>query len=207
MQSYQKVVTLCTFMGMNYLAHFFLSGNKENLILGNFIADSVKGEQIESYPEDIRVGIKMHREIDFFTDTHAVTSRSKDLLRKEFNHYSAVILDVFYDYFLAKNWNEFSDETLEDYSERIYSLLEKNTEKFPDGPRMILPFMKKNNWLVSYSQIEGIRKVLTGMSRRTKFESKMELAADALEKNHDLFECDFREFFPQLVLHTADFRK
>src|SRR5665213_700385 len=100
---------------MNYLAHFFLSGDKENLILGNFIADSVKGKQIELYAEEIRVGIKMHRSIDFFTDTHAVTSRSKNLLRNEFNHYSGVIVDIFYDHFLAKNWNEFSDEPFENY--------------------------------------------------------------------------------------------
>ena len=192
---------------MNYLAHFYLSGSKENLILGNFIADSVKGKQMESYPENLRYGIKMHRAIDFFTDTHAITSRSKDLLWEQFNHYSGVIVDVFYDHFLAKNWDEFSDEPLEDYSERIYSLLGMHSEKFPEGPRLMLPFMQKHNWLLSYAQVEGIRRVLTGMSRRAKFESKMELAADALEKNYDLFERDFREFFPQLVLHTADFRK
>jgi acyl carrier protein phosphodiesterase len=192
---------------MNYLAHFYLSGNKEDLLVGNFIADSVKGKQIENYPENLQLGIKMHRSIDFFTDTHAITSRSKNLLRAEFNHYSGVILDVFYDHFLAKNWSEFSNESLENYSEQIYTILEKQVAIFPERPRTMLPFMKKYNWLVSYSEMEGIRSVLGGMARRAKFESKMELATDALEKNYDLFEKDFREFFPELVLHTEEFRK
>jgi acyl carrier protein phosphodiesterase len=191
---------------MNYLAHFYLSGDQEHLLIGNFIADSVKGKQIELFANDWQRGITMHRNIDFFTDTHAITSRSKDRLRAEFNHYSGIIVDVFYDHFLAKNWNEFSREPLENYSERIYSLLEKHTENFPERPRTMLPFMKKHNWLKSYSEIEGIRHVLSGMSRRVREGSKMEMATHALEKNYDAFEKDFREFFPQLILFTEDFR-
>jgi acyl carrier protein phosphodiesterase len=70
----------------------------------------------------------------------------------------------------------------------------------------MLPFMKNHDWLMAYTEIEGIRRVLSGMARRAKFESKMELAADALEKDYPLFEKDFRDFFPDLVAHTANYR-
>jgi acyl carrier protein phosphodiesterase len=191
---------------MNYLAHFYLSGSDENLLLGNFIADAVKGKQLEAFSDELQRGIRMHREIDFYTDTHPVTSRSKDRLRAEFNHYSGVIVDIFYDHFLAKNWSEYSKEQLPEYSQRIYSLLELHAEKFPERPRHMLPFMKNHDWLMAYTQIEGIRRVLNGMSKRVKFESKMEFATDVLVKEYSFFEADFREFFPQLVLHTEVFR-
>lgn len=192
---------------MNYLAHFYLSGESHGLLIGNFIADAVKGNALNDYNDEIREGIVMHRRIDHYTDTHPVTGRSKVILRPEFNHYSAVIIDVFYDHFLAKNWNEFSGESLADYSQRIYRFLEDKSHHFPEKPKYMLPFMKQHDWLMAYAHVEGVRRVLTGMSRRTKFESKMELAADALVRNYADFEADFREFFPQLVAHTEAYRR
>lgn len=191
---------------MNYLAHFYLSGTREHLLLGNFIADAVKGKQLEAFSDGLQEGIRMHREIDFYTDTHPVTSRSKARLRERFNHYSGVIIDIFYDHFLARNWREFSEEPLSEYSQRIYALLERHVAEFPEEPRRMLPFMKKHDWLMTYTEIEGVRRVLTGMSRRVKFDSKMEFAADALVQDYDLFEKDFRDFFPDLVAHTEKYR-
>ncbi|MEO5645416.1 MAG: ACP phosphodiesterase [Bacteroidia bacterium] len=191
---------------MNYLAHFYLSGTHEHLLLGNFIADAVKGKQLEAFTGELQQGIRMHREIDFYTDTHPVTSRSKARLRTVFNHYSGVIVDIFYDHFLARNWAEFSAEPLPVYSQRIYSILEAHISEFPERPRHLLPFMKDHDWLMAYKELEGIHRVLTGMSRRAKFESKMEFAAAALEKDYPLFEKDFRDFFPDLVAHTAKYR-
>lgn len=192
---------------MNYLAHFFLSGNSPDLLIGNFIADAVKGSKPDLYPEGIRKGILMHRSIDHFTDTHPVTIRSKARLRARFNHYSGVITDVFYDHFLARDWNRFSDEKLPDYAQRIYAFLEIHADSFPDKLRYMLPFMKEHNWLLAYSEVKGIRHVLTGMSRRTKFNSGMEFAADALEENYALFEEDFNDFFPEIVAFTEQYRK
>ncbi|CAN5212090.1 acyl carrier protein phosphodiesterase [soil metagenome] len=192
---------------MNYLAHFYLSGSNEDLLVGNFIADSIHGNKLESFRDGVREGIRMHREIDFFTDHHAVTSRSKDLLRPTYNHFSGVIVDIFYDHFLAKNWSKYSNEPLSSYSQRIYGIMEKYFEEFPEDAKRMFPYMKKNNWLVIYSEVEGIRKVLTGMSRRIKAESKLETATDALILYYDLFEQDFLEFFPEIILYTEKFRK
>ncbi|MDQ3110593.1 MAG: ACP phosphodiesterase [Bacteroidota bacterium] len=192
---------------MNYLAHFYLSGTKEHLLLGNFIADAVKGKQLEAFSHELQQGIRMHREIDFYTDTHPVTLRSKARLRDQFNHYSGVIVDIFYDHFLARNWPEFSAEPLPEYSQRIYSILDLHIAEFPERPRHMLPFMKNHDWLMAYTKLEGIRRVLSGMAHRAKFESKMELATDALEKDYALFEKDFRDFFPDVVGHTAGYRE
>ncbi len=192
---------------MNYLAHFYLSGDRLPLLLGNFIADAVKGSHLDAYPADIQEGIRMHRAIDFFTDTHPVTSRSKDRIRAQFNHYSGVVIDIFYDHFLARDWHKYSKEPLPEYSRRIYALLELHVEIFPERPRHMLPFMKHHDWLVAYSTVEGIKTVLTGMSRRVRPGSKMELAAEVLVEKYAEFEGDFVEFFPEVVKATEGWRK
>ena len=94
---------------MNYLAHFLLSKQNEALIVGNFIADDVKGNQYRKYPESIQQGILMHREIDTFTDNHPTVSNSKNLIRKYQKKYTPVVIDIFYDYFLASNFNNYSN--------------------------------------------------------------------------------------------------
>lgn len=191
---------------MNYLAHFYLSGRSGDLLIGNFIADGVKGSRYRDYPPGIREGILMHRAIDDFTDRHPVTIRSRARLRDRFHHYSGVITDVFYDHFLASRWADYSQESLPDFAARIYAFLGSKSETFPDKPRYMLPFMKQHNWLVAYADIEGIRRVMTGMARRTKFESGMEFSADALRESYADFRQDFLDFFPEVLKFTEPYR-
>ena len=94
---------------MNFLAHIYLSGDNEELKIGNFIADSVKGKQYLEYPPGIIDGIVLHRAIDTFTDTHPIVSRSVERLFERYGHYSRVIVDILYDHFLAANWKDYSD--------------------------------------------------------------------------------------------------
>jgi acyl carrier protein phosphodiesterase len=118
-----------------------------------------------------------------------------------------VVVDVFYDHFLAKEWDRFSEESLENYTRRIYNFLQQNTTSFPERSKQMLPFMITHDWLMAYRETEGIRRVLTGMSRRTKFDSGMEKAADDLEKNYELFSRDFEDFFPDVIGFAKDFRE
>ena len=190
---------------MNFLAHFYLSAQDKELLIGNFIADAVKGNSWMEFPEGLQKGIRLHRAIDFFTDTHPVVSCSRARLRDEFNHYSPVIVDVFYDHVLARNWLDYHQEQLDSFVRHVYAVLEKNAENFPERTRLMLPYMIRHNWLSSYAQIEGIHRALAGMSRRTKFDSKMEVASKALEKDYEAFKNDFTEFFPQLITHVKNF--
>ena len=95
---------------MNYLAHFHLSNNNESLIIGNYIADDVKGKAYLNYSSEIQQGILLHRKIDDFTDNHPVVENSKHLIRHNQNKFTPVVMDVFYDYFLANNWDTYSEK-------------------------------------------------------------------------------------------------
>lgn len=184
---------------MNFLAHIFLSGDNEERMVGNFIADFVKGNKLLDYPDEIRKGIELHRKIDFFTDHHAITSRSKDPLRTKYRHYSGVIVDLYYDHFLAKNFGDYSSSDLKSYSERTYEIIKAYDSFLPPGVRYFLPFMIERNWLLNYASIEGLNRALTGLSKRVSFENRMNEAIHDLEAAYPALEADFREFFPDLI--------
>ena len=94
---------------MNFLAHIYLSGSDPDILLGNFMADQIKGRDLSSYGHNVRNGIILHRMIDHFTDTHVVSGEARAILRPSMGKYAGVVLDVFYDHFLATKWNDHHD--------------------------------------------------------------------------------------------------
>lgn len=192
---------------MNFLAHVYLSGNDEPAMVGNFIGDFVKGRNLtEQYGEGIARGIELHRAIDEFTDRHPIVKQSKARLWPTYRHYSAVIVDIFYDHYLAAGWSTYSDEPLEKYAERVYAIMARHDPILPEQVRHMLGYMSRGNWLVGYSYVEGIRRALTGMSRRATFESKMEQAVIDLKLHYEEFQSDFGQFFPELEAFSANWR-
>jgi acyl carrier protein phosphodiesterase len=190
---------------MNFLAHLYLSGKDQELMVGNFIGDFVKGKDLEARcGKGISRGIRLHREIDFFTDRHPIVKQSKDRLRGKYRHYSGVIVDIFYDHFLAKNWDVYSSQFLPDYADECYYTILSFESVLPEEVKYMLPYMMKGNWLVNYARIDGIHRALSGMARRSKFESKMEEASLDLERDYLLFENEFAEFFPMLITYCSD---
>lgn len=187
---------------MNFLAHLFLSENNTKIMIGNLIADHIKGNNYKHFPEEIQQGILLHRKIDSYTDNHPFVKKSKRRLDKKYGHYKGIIIDIFYDYFLAKNWDNFSQIPLDIYTQSVYKLLTDNFEILPDKTKEILPFMIKYNWLYNYQFLDGIGQVLNGMNRRTQNKSQMNLAIEDLQKFESEFEEDFSIFFNDLYNHV-----
>ena len=189
---------------MNFLAHLYLSYNNENLIIGNYIADSVKGKDTQNYPLKIQQGIALHRAIDTFTDAHPIFRKSKRRLHKRYRHYSSVIIDIFYDYFLAKNWNKYSAVPLDIFSQDIYKLLKKNEALLPRSSKLFYNYMVSYNILYNYQKLDAIAEVLKGMNNRTKGKSQMNLAIDDLRVLENEFEEDFTIFFKELIVFVNE---
>ena len=187
---------------MNFLAHIYLSSDNDLIKIGNFMADGIRGKHFESYPSEIQKGIILHRAIDTFTDAHPVFRQSTKRLHKNYHHYAGVIVDVFYDHFLAKNWNTYSDEKLEDFVARFYQSLQDNHIILSERTKGMMPYMIEHNWLVSYRTVEGISRILTQMDQRTKNESKMRFAINELTEFYIEFENEFTEFFEELILFS-----
>ena len=184
---------------MNFLAHIYLSGNNKNVTLGNFIADSIKGKKYQNFPKDIQTGILLHRAIDSYTDAHPVFKQSTKRLHKKYSHFSGVIVDIFYDHFLAKNWSNYSRTDLSLYTENFYASLETHYNILPNRIQKMIPYMLADNWLVSYASKEGIGRALEGMNRRTKNRVHMDEAINELDQFYEAFENEFTLFFEELM--------
>ena len=184
---------------MNFLAHIHLSGDHPKIMIGNFIGDFVKGRNLtDRFETEIAKGIELHRLIDEFTDTHPVVQLSKDRLRPKYRHYAGVIVDMFYDHYLAKNWEVHHHQNLHDYAESFYALTAEHELILPLRVQKMLPYMISGNWLVNYGKTEGLHRALSGMARRTPFESKMEQAVADLVQDYKSYQEEFNLFFPEL---------
>ncbi len=192
---------------MNFLAHIYLSGEDELLKIGNFAADSIRGKEYLTYPLKIQQGVILHREIDTYTDTHPIWRQSKKIIVPQYNHYAAVIVDMYYDHFLAKNWNQYSQVPLEQYADVFYQSLIDNYEILPPKIKSFLHIMIAENWLVLYRTTGGLEYILSQMNKRSKGISKMRFATKELIENYPDFETQFTAFFEDLKEHIIRFIK
>lgn len=189
---------------LNYLAHLFLAGTHPEMVLGNFIADHVKGSDTLKFSENIQKGIAMHRDIDTFTDQHPVVRQSIMRLRADFRKYAGVIVDMYYDHYLSAHWDEYSAIDIHTFTRSRYDLLNDFQPILPLRSARLLFYMEKQNWLLSYGNFDGMQQAFNGMARRTTFESNMEQAVVNLKAGYSEFESEFRQFFPDLQLYVQN---
>lgn len=189
---------------MNFLAHIHLSGENEMIKIGNFMADGVRGKQYENFPPVIQKGILLHRAIDTFTDAHPIFRQSTKKLHSRYHHYSGVIVDMYYDHFLAKNWSDYHNESLALYSEKFYQSLLDNHSILTSKAKHLLPYMVEYNWLVNYQSVSGIERILNQMDHRTKNQSLMRFAAEELVAHYDEFEAEFSLFYKEVQLFSKN---
>jgi acyl carrier protein phosphodiesterase len=183
---------------MNFLAHAYLSFGQEEILVGNFIADFVRGKELENYPKKVQLGIQLHRAIDTYTDSHPLVKQVQSFLFPRFGHYSRVISDIFFDYFLAKNWKNYSVIPLEQFSLDTYRTLSSNPQDLPEAFRQMFHWMQAQNWLYAYCEPAGIQAALDGLSRRARFDSKMNESTQVLWEKEEEIEAIFFAFFKDL---------
>jgi acyl carrier protein phosphodiesterase len=192
---------------LNYLAHLYLSGDNIEIRIGNFIADHLKGSLRNTYDGEILTGIKLHHFIDGYTDSHPVVEQTKSRLRHHFHKYTPVVVDVYYDHFLAANWQNYHKQPLAEYVNDVYLMLDENKTLLPERTNYMLGFMKQENWLAGYKHFENLDRIFKNMSRRTKYENNMQDAVLFLQNDYDLINKDFEMFFEELKSASANFLK
>jgi acyl carrier protein phosphodiesterase len=189
---------------MNYLAHLYLADGNDDSLVGNILGDFVSGEYWRSYGEEVSRGIWTHREVDKFTDSHPIFLRSRNRIDAEFGLLRGVMIDVFYDHFLARNWSDYSTEPLEDFCDNAYRALSSHGKTLPPRLQKILPYMIENNWLVSYREKETMARVLAGLGRRLSIENRLAEGYSELERHYNSLNFDFREFFPEVIRYVEE---
>jgi acyl carrier protein phosphodiesterase len=188
---------------MNFLAHLFLSGDDEEVMVGNLLEDFIVGRidhpRNQYFSDNIKNGILLHRLIDSFTDTHPSVSACKTVLYEKYHKYAAVVIDIFFDHYLSIHWDEFSSESLDVFTKRVYQSFQNHWEVLPEKMKPMIESMIKHDWLKNYGEFWGMERALTGISRRTAYESNMENAVEDLKLHYDLFDAQFKVFFPLMM--------
>jgi acyl carrier protein phosphodiesterase len=196
---------------LNFLAHILLSGDNDDIKIGNFLGDFVKGRLNKltnsQYSEGVINGMALHREIDYFTDTHPIVKQSIDRLQPQYHKFSGIVVDMFYDHILAKNFHQYSSISLSEYSQIFYQLLEKRKTEIPEPMDRMVKSMVTRDWFMGYKSLEGIEWALTGISKRLSFESGIENATEELKKDFELYEAEFKIFFPEIIENCKKFLK
>lgn len=194
---------------MNFLAHIYLSGDDDDIKIGNFLGDFVKGRLNKltnaQFSSGVINGMALHREIDFFTDTHPIVKQSIDRLQPKYHKVSGIIVDMFYDHILAKKFYQYSSISLPEYSQLFYDLLENRKGEIPPEMDRMVKSMISRNWLMGYSTYEGIEWALKGISQRLSFDSGIGEATEELRRDYALYEAEFQLFFPEMILHCQKF--
>lgn len=180
---------------MNYLAHSFLSNGNKELIVGNFIADHLRGNKFGELPESIIDGIKLHRRIDEFTDSHPLFKESKRIFYSGFEKHSGILVDIYFDHLLALNFSSHSNSTLADHCEKVYNIYCDNLKLLPPSSQRFLRYVLQNNIYKSYSEEKGIEKVLLHLSHRIKHGILLNESLSIFRSNREKLEKNFSDFF------------
>ncbi|MFQ5936760.1 MAG: ACP phosphodiesterase [Acidiferrobacterales bacterium] len=191
---------------MNYLAHVFLSGRSADAVIGGLLGDFVKGSVGSGYEARVWQGIVLHRRIDGFTDAHEVVQASRRLVSRERRRFAGIMVDVFYDHFLARHWPRYADIPLDEFTREVYAVLLHHRDRLPERLRYIVPRMVGDDWLGTYRELWRVGAALDGISRRLRRSNTLVGGVRELESNYDRFEHHFLSFFPQLMLFVDQWK-
>lgn len=183
---------------MNYLAHLFLAGSSDEFRAGALAGDFVRGILPSATGDGYVEGIRHHRAIDAYTDSHPVSARSRARI-PQYRHYARIIVDVFYDHLLARTWNCWTDIPLPRFTRSVYGSLLRMKEQMPPEMRIVVERMSEGDWLSGYGEIDSVRRALRGISTRIQRPVRLEESVSGLLEQYAAFEADFLEFFPGAI--------
>lgn len=184
---------------MNYLAHLYLASDAPEAIVGSLMGDFVKGSVNQSLPQMLRDSIVQHRRIDSFTDAHPIVQRSKTRLNQEYRRYGGILIDMFYDHFLARNWAQHAIHPLDVFSARAYRVINEYHETLPPKMQRTAHYLVTHDLLGSYRTVTGIDRALKGVSTRLSRPSPLGTASEELTRLYNELHNDFDEFLPELI--------
>jgi acyl carrier protein phosphodiesterase len=184
---------------VNHLAHLFLSKPDAESLIGNLAGDFVKGALGDRFTPGVRDGIRNHRAVDAFTDSHPAVAAFRRVLIPEHGHYARIISDVFFDHFLARDWTRLSDEPFHAFLARVFTTLDPHAASLPGRLASVYPRLRDDGWLSSYAHVEGIRNALYHLSFRLSREHRLNAAVHHLDDSRDELQHHFDAFFPDVV--------
>jgi len=188
---------------MNLLAHALLAAPDADLMLGSLIGDFVRGRIDPALRREVRAGIALHRSIDAYTDAHEEIAAARALFAPPFRRYAGILIDVWFDHLLARQWSRYGDGELDDFAARVRALLDLNPTVVPERMRTFVAYLHAHDLPAAYRHTGVIGEVLRGMSRRLTRANPLDEALPVLVARHGALQQRFDAFFPQLEHFAA----
>jgi acyl carrier protein phosphodiesterase len=184
---------------MNWLAHLLLSSPSPATRIGSILPDFAGPAELKGLPADFQRGIRLHHQIDAFTDSHPAVRRSVRRIEPPLRRFGGILVDVFYDHFLSVAWSSYAEQELESFVQEVYNSLEDHRGHLPGPVMEVFKKMRAADWLCSYRDIAGVRLTLERISRRLRRPVELAAGVRDLERGYEQFRDDFSVFFPELV--------
>lgn len=189
---------------MNWLAHLRLAPEGGRVRLGCLAGDFVRGLDLATLDPEIRRGVLHHRAVDRFVDAHPLVVRSRNRIAPPLRRFAGVLVDVFCDHFLARDWGRYGDGgALSHFVTEVHADLDRCAASLPPELRAVAPRFERHRWLLSYASVDGIDGILRSMSRRLTRENALGGGAAALRGDYEGFAADFAALWPELVAFAA----
>jgi acyl carrier protein phosphodiesterase len=189
---------------MNFLAHAYLSFGYRELLVGNMIGDFVKGKSHLLYAEGIQKGIVLHRRIDAFTDAHEAVQLAKLPFREDYRLYSAPIIDILFDHFLANDEDEFPVGGLQQFAAATYDCLEAYSTQLPLRFLRVFAYMKAEDWLYHYRNREMMARSLYGLARRAMYMADSNRAFQLFIEHYDYLQDCYKKLLPDVKIFSKE---
>lgn len=189
---------------MNFLAHLYLADPTPDSRIGNLIADFVKGPAVAALPPAVLAGVMRHRRVDGFTDRHPIVVRSIHRVSRDWGWFAGILIDVYYDHILARDWSEYVDQPLRAFADDVYESIRDGTRLLPAEHSELIIRLIADDRLTRYATLDGIADTFVSLSSRIAARMptramRLEDALPALTAADAELTADFRQFFPQLV--------
>lgn len=187
---------------MNHLAHALLAAPDEDGMFGGLIADFVRGAVDPGLPHGVRAGIALHRAIDTYTDAHPQVVAARALFEPPYRRYAGILLDVWFDHLLARDWAHHADGSLPEFSHQVQALLRQRAAELPSRMHGFAAYLHRNDLPGAYRERAMIGNVLQGMSQRLARENPLARALPVIEAHAAPIQRHFEAFFPDLRAHA-----
>ena len=184
---------------MNFLAHAYLSHDSDEALLGSLMGDFVKGPLDARDGSALSSALALHRRIDTYTDAHPIVAVSRSRMSAARRRFAGILVDMFYDHFLARHWPDYSTVPLDRFTARVYDVLLSRSDELPERLRYIAPHMARTDWLGSYRHLEAVGVALDRIGNSLKRGNFLLGSIEELVANYAALEQDFRSFFPEVV--------
>ncbi|MFO7576554.1 MAG: ACP phosphodiesterase [Pelovirga sp.] len=192
---------------MNYLAHLYFSAPRPLAWAGSLMGDFVKGNDHRDLPEDLVIHLQLHRHLDTCTRTSLPFQTSRRRIDPRFRHGRSVLVDVFYDHFLACQWDRWCARPLPDFARHVYAGLLQCQHLLPPLLQRQLPRMIADDWLTSYRTAAVIERVLQRLEQRLGHKVPLAAGYHELERLRAPMQEDFSAFMVEAADLTAQWHK